>query len=444
MAKKLDNDFFETVLVYNLLTDEPYLGTLVDILQPEFFKDKNIAEIITVITDFFQTRGQTPTITEIKSHLTTDELKAAFKRVVGDFKDIDKRYNRDELYENTERFLKEKAVYSTMLDVADDCNKGEIDTSKILDKFEKACGINLSSSLGLDFFADIDSHIEDLKKQEKYIPSGWDWLDRKLGGGFLETGRALYLFAGQTNVGKSIFLGNIAANIASRGKTVVLVSLEMSEMMYAKRISTQITRVPISDLSASSDLVKQRVVDFNTTNPKSKLILKEFPPNAITVNQLSAYIQKLINKGIRPDAIVVDYVNLIHSPLGNNSYERVKYTSEQLRALSYTFNCPVITATQINRGGINENNPGVENISESIGLAATADVILSIWQEEGDVDLGVLRLGMMKNRYGQNFGTTAMAIDYTTLTLSEAQNLINTEEAEEVDRAFGLLDEDGL
>ena len=92
-----------------------------------------------------------------------------------------------------------------------------------------------------------------------------------------------------------------------------------------------------------------------------------------------------------------------------------------MRALSYTYNCPVITATQINRSGINEHNPGVENISESIGLAATADVILSIWQEEGDIDLGVLRLGMMKNRYGQNFGTTAMAIDYTTLTLSEAQ-----------------------
>ena len=125
----------------------------------------------------------------------------------------------------------------------------------------------------------------------------------------------------------------------------------------------------------------------------------------------------------------------------NNSYERVKHVSEQLRALSYTFECPIVTATQINRSGINENNPGVENISESIGLAATADVIMSIWQDEGDVDLGVIRLGMMKNRYGQNFGSTAMSIDYSTLTLSEAQNLINTEEAEDLDQTFGLLDE---
>ena len=103
-----------------------------------------------------------------------------------------------------------------------------------------------------------------------------------------------------------------------------------------------------------------------------------------------------------------------------------------------------MTATQINRGGINENNPGVENISESIGLAATADCIMSIWQDEGDVDLGVIRMGMMKNRYGQNFGSTAMSIDYSTLTLSEAQNLINTEEAGDLDQTFGLLGDNEL
>ena len=64
---------------------------------------------------------------------------------------------------------------------------------------------------------------------------------------------------------------------------------------------------------------------------------------------------------------------------------------------------------------------------------------MSIWQDEGDVDLGVIRLGMVKNRYGQNFGTCTMAIDYSTLTLSQAQNIINTEEADDVDVTFSML-----
>ncbi len=438
---QLDNDYFEIIVAYHMLTDEEYLGTVIDILDCRYFKNKDIGAIAGIIAEFFLKRGQPPTLTEIKSYLTTSQLKDSFKVVANSFKNIDKNFNREELFENTERFFKEKAVYQTMLDVVDEYNDKKIDTSSILSKFEDACSITMSGDMGLDFFCQIDTHIEDLEKEEKYIPSNWEWLDRKLGGGFLETGRSLYLFAGQTNVGKSIFLGNIACNVASQGKTVVLVSLEMSELMYAKRISSNITSLPINDLQSCASTVKDRVVSYQTGHPSSRLIIKEFPPNAITANQLAAYIKKLVNKGIKPDMIVLDYINLLHCTLGNNSYERVKHAAEQVRALSYTFGCPIITATQINRSGINEANPGVENISESIGLAATADCIMSIWQEEGDVDLGVIRLGMVKNRYGQNFGTCTMAIDYTTLSLSQAQNIINTEEADDVDAAFSMLQE---
>lgn len=437
--RKLDNDFFETVIIYNLLTDPLYLGSLIDGIEPRFFKNKHISSIIDIICTFFLKRGVVPTITEVKSKLDTEELRDTFRKVVAQFTDIDKQHNRDELYENTEQFLKEKAVYHTMLDVADECNSGDIDTAKILDKFEHACSLDLSSDIGLEFFSQIDRHIEDLKEEEKYIPSTWEWLDRKLAGGFLERGRSLYLFAGGTNVGKSIFLGNIATNVAAQGKTVVLISLEMSELMYAKRLSSNITQVPIYDLYPSADIVKEKVVNYKQGHPDAKLFVKEFPPNAINASQLSAYLQKLIHKGIKPDMVVLDYINLLNCPIGNNSYERVKHAAEQVRALSYTFECPFITATQINRGGLNEVNPGVENISESIGLAATADCIFSIWQEEGDNELGILRLGMVKNRYGQNFGSCNMSIDYTTLTLSQTEQIIDTEEANEFDETFSIL-----
>ena len=65
--RKLDNDFFEIVLTYNLLTDQPYLGSLVDIIKPAYFKNKNIAQIVDIIVEFFQLRGEAPTITEIKT-----------------------------------------------------------------------------------------------------------------------------------------------------------------------------------------------------------------------------------------------------------------------------------------------------------------------------------------------------------------------------------------
>jgi hypothetical protein len=58
----------------------------------------------------------------------------------------------------------------------------------------------------------------------------------------------------------------------------------------------------------------------------------------------------------------------------------------------------------------------------SIGLAATCDVICSLWQEEEDRELGVINMGMQKNRFGPNFGSAAFKCNYNTLTLKETNS----------------------
>ena len=118
---------------------------------------------------------------------------------------------------------------------------------------------------------------------------------------------------------------------------------------------------------------------------------------------------------------------MLHSTIGNNSYERVKYSTEQLRALTYEFKCPIITATQLNRSGYDQNEPGLNTISESIGLAATADVICSIYRPDPDNQENIINFGMMKNRFGVNSGSHSMRIDYSTLTIVEDNSVNNTE-----------------
>ena len=424
---KLDLDYFETVIAYKSLVDDTYLASIVDYVKPLYFKNKDIKAIFAIIRDFYEKRSTKPTITEIKSYLTTDELKMSLKNVVNLFTNIDKNLNADELAANTEIFLKEKAVYYTMMEVVDDINKNEVDTSKILDKFEKACSITLATETGLDLFTDVDRVIDDLNSDDRYIPSKWKWLDDKIGGGFLESGRALYLFAGETNIGKSIFLGNIAINIAKQGKTVLLVSLEMPELVYAKRLCSSVSKIPLGQLKVESENLKNQITEYCIENPDSKIIIKEFPPATITCNHLKAFIRKLTQKGIKIDAIVLDYVNLLNSTMGDSSYERIKICTEQLRALTYEFNCPIISATQLNRDGYEISEPGLKTISESIGLAMTGDVILSVWQEDTDKELGVIKMGFMKNRFGPNFGFCPMRIDYTTLTITEDEHMNDTE-----------------
>lgn len=243
---KLNLDEYENIIIYKSLTDSGYLASIADIVKPEYFKNKSIASIFEIVKDFNEKRNKLPTVTEIKTYLVTDEQKAAFKQLAQSFSELDKNLDKDELYENTEQFLKEKAVYHTMLNVAEDVSKGLVDTSDVLQKFESSCSISLVTDLGFNMYDDIDILIDDLNTEQSFIPSKWEWLDDTLGGGFRESGKALYVFAGETNIGKSIFLGNIAHNIASQGKNVLLVTLEMSELLYAQRICSNATKIPES------------------------------------------------------------------------------------------------------------------------------------------------------------------------------------------------------
>lgn len=423
---KLDVDFFENIFLYKSCTDKKYLASVIDVTSTQYFKSKDNQIIFDVIKSFYEKRDELPNLTEIKQYLVKEEQTVAFKNVLKIFQTLDKTYNEDELYENTERFLKEKSVYHTMLDVASKISKGDVDPGAVLDKFEKCCNISLQTDLGLDLYNDVDKFVENILQVDSVIPSKWPWLDDCINGGFKENGRALYVFAGETNIGKSIFLGNIAANIASQGKTVLLVTLEMSEMLYGQRICSSVTKVPLKTMHLETAVLKDTINKIKTETPDSRILIKEFPPSTITPRQLQAFIKKITDKGIKIDAIVLDYLNLLHSTTGNNSYERIKHVTEQVRAMSYIFNCPVISATQLNRSGFDVDNPDLNTISESVGLAATADVIVSIFQNDEDRELGIIKIGMMKNRFGPRGDTCSMAIDYNTLTIVESDEVVES------------------
>ena len=179
------------------------------------------------------------------------------------------------------------------------------------------------------------------------IPTGWKFLDDRTEGGLFP--KTLTIFAGQVNVGKSIVLGNIATNMVLEGKNVLLISLEMSEFMYAKRISAQMTQIPHGDLKTFTTELREQVRHIEK-NLSSKLVIKEYPPKTVTVRQIDSYITKLKHKGFQPDIIVIDYINLIH-PIGKglNSYEAIKEIAEQLRAMAFKYNLPVVSATQLQR-----------------------------------------------------------------------------------------------
>jgi len=421
----LDLDQYEKIVMYNCIFDQNYLETIFEHVKPSYFKDKDIKTIFTVLKTYYDENNHVPNLTELKAHLISEEDKQAFKRVVLSFGSLDKVYDKVALIKNTERFLKEKAVMSTVLTTSLDVQSGTIETSKILSNFESACNISLIENLGFDYLENIDKHVEDIQKVFNVLPTGWKWLDKHLGGGLMAEGRALYCFFGVTNVGKSIFLGNMATNILNQNKTVVLISLEMPEQVYAKRISASLSKIPSNDLNLQVEPLKNHLNQYKIKNKDSKLIIKEFPPKGVTVLGIKTYIEKLVKTGVKPDVIIIDYLNLIAPPTnGLNSYESIKQITEAVRALSYKFECPVISATQANRAAVSSPNPDVDKVSESMGLAHTVDAQFSIWTEAEDFELGIIHMGIVKNRFGPRQVHTQLKIDYPTLSISEIDDVV--------------------
>jgi replicative DNA helicase len=414
----IDLQEFEKIIAFKSITDSTYLNSIVDHVKPQYFENANIGKYIEIVKDFHERHHKLPTITEIKPYLTSDSLKIGFKSLVESFKGMDSNLDRTELYTNTEKFLKERATWTNILEIVENAEKKTKNPSEVLEAFEKICGICLDTDHGMELFGDADKIVDDLLNDEIYISSGWRWVDEHLGGGYRQDGKALYMFAGQANIGKSIFLGNVAANIAEQGKNVLVVSLEMSEMLYAKRIASNVTKIPLRNFKSDTHTLRYALREEGKKN--GKIFIKEFPPSTITVNQLSAFIRKLLDTGIKIDAVVIDYLSLLHTNKGTNSYERIKYICEQVRALSYIYACPFISAVQLSRGSFGKENPGMEGIAESIGVAATADVIMSIFQTEEDMEMGLIKLGMIKNRFGPRGMVQAMKILYDTLTIMQS------------------------
>lgn len=431
MVKKqlaLDLEEYEKIVMYNSLMDESYLETIFEHVKPSYFKDKDNKAVFTILNSFFEEFQKIPNVTEIKAHLSSEDEKQSLKKVILSFNNIDKTFDKDVLLKNTERWLREKAVLNTVFSTSVDVQSGDIDTTNILKKFEEACNISLVENLGLDYLESIDEHANELLKTEERISSGWKWLDKNLGGGFLKDGRALYVFYGSTNVGKSIFLGNMATNILNQNKTVVLISLEMPEHVYAKRISACLSKIPSNDLKLQIDPLKTKLHQYKVKNSESKLIIKEFPTKGVTVLGIKTYIEKLIRKGVKPDVIILDYLNLV-APMtasSKNSYDTIKEITEYIRALTYKFECPIISATQTNRSGYKNEMPDLETTSESMGLAHTADAQFPIWTDEQDFELGIIHLGITKNRFGNRGIHTQLRIDYPTLSISEMDDIVFT------------------
>lgn len=435
---KIDLDFFEKVIIQHCLkTDSVYIATIIDYLDRNLFKDKDIGDIINIIKTFYLERNVIPSLTELKARVNTTSLKESLKKVVGMIKELDKEYNQTELVNNTEYFLKQRK-YSLLTEkiIDEKVTNKEFNLDDIQKESEKIHAITLVDNFGLDYFSDSERVIQYLKQKDCFISTGYKGLDDAFGGGFQKEGKAIYDIGGETNVGKSIFLANIAVNVILQNKNVVIISPEMSEMRYAKRISGMLTGIAISLLGENISKFESDIENFKKKY-SNKLIIKEVPTKGVSPKNVYAYLKKLKDKnGISPDLLCIDGHALFKPSVSQNSkHAELQYIVQEFRGISYQIEAPVLTVAQLNRGSHKSHNPGLDTLSGSWDQLADFDGHVNIWQTDEDREASIIRYGGKKVRDGAKGAEGFLKIDYDTLRLSEDSDLseISTNISENID-----------
>ena len=130
----------------------------------------------------------------------------------------------------------------------------------------------------------------------------------------------------------------------------------------------------MGDLHAFQEQILEKVQDI-----EGRLIVKEYPTKSATTETLKNHLYKLKQRGIEPDLLIVDYGDLL-KPVNNFKEKRYELGSiyEELRAIAKVNECPLWTASQTNRSGLNAEVITMESISEAFNKCFVADFICTV------------------------------------------------------------------
>ena len=246
----------------------------------------------------------------------------------------------------------------------------------------------------------------------------------------------LIILAGRPGAGKTAFGLNLVRNISKQENIGVLCfSLEMSAEqlvmrmlshhgldMHKMRSSDTISSHTMAQLAAASSKLEEQQIYIDDSGT---LNILEARTRARRVKR------EMEKEGYQLGLIMVDYLQLMDAPSGNNRYDsralEVSFISRGLKALAKELNTPIVALSQLNRGSEKraDTRPVMSDLRESGAIEQDADLILFLHSKnEGDPEMQDsvtdVQLIIGKQRNGPT-GTIKLKFDKPLSTFREAE-----------------------
>ena len=416
-------DNFESVLLKNIIESKDFFNKVRPILKPSTFTDFGNQKIYELIDNFYSNYNTTPSIQEIALQIKDIPNKEARNQIATKLNDARnaENINNEFLDDLTVKFIKDQMFTKALILGAEFIDKkDETYKQKAKDLIDASQLVNIHKDLGNEY-NNIEERIDyyqNPKKGIKYLR--FNTLNEYIGEGFLNG--TLNIFMAPAGIGKSLLMSTSIGDFLKQGLNVLLVSLELSNFEFLKRIDADLLDIQINALKDVDPSVIRTKFEELKRSGIGKLYVQNFPAGSFSSNDLKSLLEMYKANNIKFDAIFLDYLGLMKSDrVSANAglYSYIKAIGEEVRAVAVTENIPIFSCSQLNRSAVNNTDSNNEAISDSMGTAMTADWICFLLQTEDLKKKNTIRFKITKNRYNGRTSSFDMHINYMNMRIED-------------------------
>ena len=407
---------FQEKLVKTILFDRNFANQMEEVLDTNYLELKYLQVFVDLLFQHKQSYPH-PTYEAMVSVVRTqteDYSDSIIKQVI----DFMARIKSNAIGDDDEEYVKEKSLDFCKKQKLKEAILKSVDLlqSQSFDQIQKvineAMNLGADNDHGHDYHEDILDRFE--MKMRNPVSTHWDEIDDITKGGLGK--RELGVVVAPTGAGKSMALAHLGAMAVVKGKTVVHYTLELADTVVGQRYDSCITGIELKNLMS----MKESIIGIIDHIP-GQLIIKEYPTKSASTRTISTHLEKLKQKGINPDMIIVDYADLLKPTASGFKTQELRHslgnTYEELRGIGQVWDIPVWTASQTNRSGLNAEVITMEAISEAFSKCFVADFICSISRTVEDKTENKGRMFVAKNRNGIDGIVYPMEIDTSKVHL---------------------------
>ena len=399
--RKMPEDFsrfgkhFQEAMVQLMLEDRPYCDQITEVLDPNFFELSYLQVFVLKIIDYRKKYMVHPTYKTMITILRTEldgENEVLQQQVKDYFSRIHANTVEDSEYikETSLDFCRKQKLKAALIETMNLMQASSFDEiSKVIND---ALALGTGNEAGYEYLTDFEERYH-LKARDPQS-TGWDEIDMITQGGLGK--REMGVVVAPTGAGKSMVLTALGSEAIKQGKAVVHYTMELSDKVIGRRYDSCITGVPLNDLNTFKDKVYEEI-----SNLEGSLVIKEYPTKSASTQSIKSHLERLKKRGIEIGMIIVDYADLL-KPVTQTREKRhdLENIYEELRGIAQIYDCPLWTASQTNRSGLNAEVVTMEAISEAFNKCFVADFIFSVSRTAQDKVNNTGRVFVAKNRNG--------------------------------------------